>query len=93
MKKSPIELINLSFSTLMVLLTITGFFVFLFTDLMSDRVFGVKRYILAIIFLAYALPIIVSTLMNNFYFGIIFTIINYSVLLIIYGKKKTVFRF
>jgi hypothetical protein len=28
--------------------------VFLFTDLMSDRVFGVKRYILAIIFLAYA---------------------------------------
>ena len=54
MKKSPIELINLSFSTLMVLLTITGFFVFLFTDLMSDRVFGVKRYILAIIFLAYA---------------------------------------
>ncbi len=54
MKKSPIELINLSFSTLMVLLTITGFFVFLFTNLMSDRVFGVKRYILAIIFLAYA---------------------------------------
>ena len=54
MKKSPIELINLSFSTLMVLLTITGFFVFLFTDLMSDRVFGVKRYILAVIFLAYA---------------------------------------
>jgi hypothetical protein len=55
MKKSPIELINLSFSTLMVLLTITGFFVFLFTDLMSDRVFGVKRYILAVIFLAYAI--------------------------------------
>ncbi len=55
MKKSPIELINLSFSTLMVLLTITGFFVFLFTDLMSDRVFGLKRYILAIIFLAYAI--------------------------------------
>ena len=54
MKKSPIELINLSFSTLMVLLTITGFFIFLFTDLMSDRVFGVKRYILAIIFLAYS---------------------------------------
>lgn len=54
MKKSPIELINLSFSTLMVLLTITGFFVFLFTDLMTDRVFGFKRYILAIIFLGYA---------------------------------------
>lgn len=54
MKKSPIELINLSFSTIMVLLTITGFFVFLFTDLMSDRVFGIKRYVLAAIFLAYA---------------------------------------
>ena len=55
MKKLPIELINLSFSTIMVLLTITGFFVFLFTDLMSDRVFGVKRYVLAFIFLAYAI--------------------------------------
>ena len=55
MKKSPIELINLSFSTLMIVLTITGFFVFLFTDLMSDRVFGFKRYVLAFIFLAYAI--------------------------------------
>ena len=55
MKKSPIELINLSFCTLMIVLTITGFFVFLFTDLMSDRVFGFKRYVLAFIFLAYAI--------------------------------------
>jgi hypothetical protein len=55
MQKSPTELINLTFSGLMVLLTITGFFVFLFTDLLSDRVFGNKRYILAIVFLAYAI--------------------------------------
>ena len=55
MQKSPTELINLTFSSLMVLLTITGFFVFLFTDLLSDRVFGNKRYILAIVFLAYAI--------------------------------------
>ena len=55
MQKSPTELINLTFSSLMVLLTITGFFVFLFTDLLSDRVFGNKRYILAFVFLAYAI--------------------------------------
>ena len=54
MKKSPIELINLSFSAIMVLLTVTGFFVFLFTDVMSDRVFGIKRYILAFLFITYA---------------------------------------
>jgi cytochrome b subunit of formate dehydrogenase len=54
MKKSPVELINLSFSAIMVLLTVTGFFVFLFTDLMSDRVFGIKRYVLAFLFIAYA---------------------------------------
>ncbi len=55
MKKSPIELINLSFSAIMVLLTVTGFFVFLFTDLMSDRVFGIKRYVLAVLFLVYSI--------------------------------------
>ena len=55
MKKSPIELINLSFSAIMVLLTVTGFFVFLFTDLMSDRVFGIKRYVLAFLFIGYAI--------------------------------------
>ena len=54
MKRSPIELINLAFSSMMVLLTFTGFFVFLFTDLMSDKVFGIKRYVLAVVFLAYA---------------------------------------
>lgn len=54
MKKSAIELINLSFSALMVLLTITGAFVFFFTDLMDDRVFGNKRYILGSIFLLYS---------------------------------------
>ena len=55
MKKSPIEMVNLGFSSIMVLLTIAGFFVFLFTDLLSDRVFGSKRYILAVVFLAYAI--------------------------------------
>lgn len=55
MKKSPIELINLVFSVIMVLITIAGTIAFLFTDLMSDRVFGNKRYILGFVFLAYAI--------------------------------------
>lgn len=54
-KKSPTELINLTFSAIMVLITVVGAFVFLFTDLMSDRVFGNKRYIMAVVFLAYAI--------------------------------------
>jgi len=55
MKKSPIELINLVFSCMMVLLTFTGAIVFLFTDLLSDRAYGNKRIILGVVFLAYAI--------------------------------------
>jgi hypothetical protein len=39
----------------MVLLTLAGAIVFLFTDLMSDRAYGNKRIILGIVFLAYAI--------------------------------------
>jgi hypothetical protein len=55
MKKSPTELINISFSVLMIVLTLAGFIVFMFTDYFSDRAVGSKRYILAIIFLAYSI--------------------------------------
>ena len=55
MKKSPTELINLTFSGLMILLTLAGAIVFLFSDLFSDRAFGNKRIILGIVFLAYAI--------------------------------------
>jgi len=55
MKKSPVELINLVFSAMMVLITVTGSIVFLFTDLLSDRAFGNKRIVLGIVFLAYAI--------------------------------------
>ncbi len=55
MKKSPTELLNLTFSGIMILVTITGALVFFFTDLMSDRVFGNKRYILGTIFFLYAI--------------------------------------
>lgn len=54
MKKSPIELINISFSVLMIVITLAGFVVFMFTDYFSDRAIGIKRYVLAVIFLAYA---------------------------------------
>jgi hypothetical protein len=54
MKLSPTELINLSFTGIMILLTVCGFFIFLFTDLFSDRVYGTKRYVLAVVFLVYA---------------------------------------
>ena len=55
MKKSPTELMNLVFSGIMILLTLTGAIVFLFTDLLSDRAYGNKRIILGVIFLAYAI--------------------------------------
>lgn len=54
MKKSPAELVNLTFSGMMILLTVAGAIVFLFTDLLSDRAFGNKRIILGVVFLAYA---------------------------------------
>jgi uncharacterized membrane protein len=55
MKKSPVEMMNLVFSGMMILLTLSGAIVFLFTDLLSDRAYGNKRIILGIIFLAYAI--------------------------------------
>ncbi len=55
MKKSPVELINLAFSLIMVLVTFIGAMVFLFTDLLSERAFGNKRIILGIVFLAYSI--------------------------------------
>ncbi len=55
MKKSPTEMINLVFSSVMVLLTFTGAIVFFFTDLLSDKAFGSKRIVLGVVFLAYAI--------------------------------------
>jgi len=39
----------------MVIITIVGAFTFYFTDLLEDRVFGNKRYILGTIFLGYSI--------------------------------------
>lgn len=54
-KKSPIELINLMFSAIMVLLTFTGSLIFAFTDWFEDRAYGTKRYILSVVFMAYSI--------------------------------------
>lgn len=43
------------FSAVMVIITFAGAFVFFFTDLMQDKAYGSKRYILGTIFLAYAI--------------------------------------
>ena len=48
-------MINLVFSAMMILLTFTGAIVFFFTDLLSDKAFGIKRIILGVVFLAYAI--------------------------------------
>ena len=55
MKKSPTELINLVFSGMMILLTLSGAIVFFFTDLLSDKAFGSKRIVLGAVFLEYAI--------------------------------------
>jgi hypothetical protein len=55
MKKSPTELINLVFSGMMILLTLSGAIVFFFTDLLSDKAFGSKRIVLGAVFLAYSI--------------------------------------
>lgn len=55
MKRNPTEMINLAFSGIMVAVTLTGAVLFLFTDFYDHRVWGGKRYILAGVFLIYAL--------------------------------------
>ena len=55
MKKSPTEYINLGFSIIMILITTIGSFLFLFTDFYDYKIFGSKRYVLAFVFLAYAI--------------------------------------
>ncbi len=47
-------MVTLWFSVLMVLIVIAGAIAFTFTDFMIDRVYGNKRIILTVVFLAYA---------------------------------------
>jgi hypothetical protein len=52
---TPTELVNLIFSIVIVLLTISGTIAFFFTDFMKQELFGWRRTTLAIIFLFYSI--------------------------------------
>lgn len=54
-KKSPAQLVNLMFSIIIVLLTISGTIAFFFTDFMRQELFGWRRTTLAVIFLVYSI--------------------------------------
>lgn len=47
-------MITLWFSVFMVVIVVAGAIAFTFTDFMSDRLYGSKRVILTVVFLAYA---------------------------------------
>ncbi len=53
--KLGLNTITLWFGFLMVLVTISGAFLFAFTDVMSERLFGTNRVIMSVIFFAYAI--------------------------------------
>ncbi len=52
--KNKLNFVTLWFSVLMVIVVIAGAIAFTFTDFMSDRVYGSKRVILTVVYLAYA---------------------------------------
>lgn len=52
--KNGINHISLWFSIVMVLVIFAGALAFIFTDFMSDRVYGNKRTIMIFVFLAYS---------------------------------------
>lgn len=52
--KNMSNMIVVWFSIVMVLIVVAGAVAFTFTDFMSDRLYGTKRVVLTIVFLAYA---------------------------------------
>lgn len=52
--KNGINMITLWFSVFMVVVVIAGAIAFTFTDFMGDRLYGTKRIVLTVVFLAYA---------------------------------------
>jgi hypothetical protein len=52
--RNGINMVTLWFSVFMVLIVIAGAFAFTFTNFMIDTVFGTKRIVLTVVFLAYA---------------------------------------
>ncbi len=53
--KNSMNYISLWFSVMLVLVVIAGAVAFTFTDFMEDRVYGTKRVVLTLVFLAYAI--------------------------------------
>lgn len=53
--RNNINFVTLWFSAAMVILVIAGAIAFTFTDFMSDRVYGTKRLVLTLVFVAYAI--------------------------------------
>lgn len=53
--KNGLNLINVWISIVLVLIVIAGAFAFAFTDFMIDRVYGTKRIVLIVVFLAYSI--------------------------------------
>lgn len=52
--KQGFNIITIWFSIIMVALVLAGAIAFIFTDFISDRVYGSKRTIMIFVFLAYA---------------------------------------
>jgi len=52
--RNGINMVSLWFSVFMVIIVIAGAIAFTFTDFMIDRLYGNKRIILTVVFLAYA---------------------------------------
>lgn len=52
--KIGFNIISLWFGAIIVLLVLAGAIAFIFTDFMADRVYGSKRIIMIVVFLAYA---------------------------------------
>jgi len=52
--RNNINFVTLWFSAAMVIVVIAGAIAFTFTDFMADSVYGTKRLVLTLVFLAYA---------------------------------------
>lgn len=53
--RNNINFVTLWFSAAMVIIVLAGAIAFTFTDFMADRVYGTKRLVLTLVFIAYAI--------------------------------------
>lgn len=55
MMKTAMQSVSVAFGVVMVLVVLSGAIAFLFTDVMSDRLFGPKRTLFVVVLFAYAI--------------------------------------